>query len=207
MQDWKNGPMIFETIITTQAAGGRIQITPMGAHHHQDEDEDLLVLAPFKPSTTLNNILYSRCAVLNHTDDVRVFAGALTGRNDWATVPAERVFCVRLRDSLAHTELALERVEDDELRPRLVMRRVFEATHAPFRGFNRAQAAVIEAAILVSRLRMLPAEKIEREMAYLASAVEKTAGPAEREAWQWLEERIRQHRAQEATKQGASRHP
>ncbi|MBI4755310.1 MAG: DUF447 family protein [Betaproteobacteria bacterium] len=197
--------MIFETIITTQAPGGRIQITPMGAHHHHEEDEDLLVLLPFKPSTTLNNILYSRCAVLNYTDDVRVFAGALTGRNDWATVPAERVFCARLRDSLAHAELALERVEDDELRPRLVMRRVFEATHAPFRGFNRAQAAVIEAAILVSRLRMLPAEKIAREMAYLASAVEKTGGPAEREAWQWLEERIRQHRTH--TTAPPPRHP
>jgi len=32
---------------------------------------------------------------------------------------------------------------------------VHRASHAPFVGFNRAQAAVIEAAILVSRLRML----------------------------------------------------
>ena len=66
--------------------------------------------------------------------------------------------------------------------------------HAAFRGFNRAQAAVVEAAILVSRLHMLPAEKIDREMDYLRIAVEKTAGPHEREAWRWLVERVADHR-------------
>ena len=48
--------------------------------------------------------------------------------------------------------------------------------HAPFRGFNRAQAACVEAPILVSRLPMLPRGKIDREMAYLEIAIGKTAG-------------------------------
>ena len=52
--------------------------------------------------------------------------------------------------------------------------------------FVRAKAAVIEAAILVSRLDMLPRDKIEKEIAYLQIAVGKTAGAAEQEAWQWL---------------------
>ena len=47
-----------------------------------------------------------------------------------------------------------------------------------------------DAAILVSRLHLLPMEKIEREIAYLTIAVEKTAGPRERQAWDWLMERI-----------------
>ena len=63
-------------------------------------------------------------------------------------------------------------------------------SHAPFKGFNRAQAAVIEAAILASRLHMLPREKIERELGYLQIAVEKTAGPREHEAWRLLVEKI-----------------
>ena len=75
------------------------------------------------------------------------------------------------------------------MRPRLVCRPVFEAAHAPFRGFNRAQAAVIEAAILVSRLHMLPAEKVDAEIGYLRIAVDKTAGPRELEAWGWLMDR------------------
>ena len=67
--------------------------------------------------------------------------------------------------------------------------------HSPFQGFNRAQAAVLEAAILVSRLFMLPREKVEREIAYLEIAVSKTAGPDEQQAWDWLMQAIGEHYA------------
>jgi hypothetical protein len=154
-----------------------------------------VVLAPFRPSTTLDNLLATRCAAASLTDDVRVFAGCLTGRRDWPTLPCERIACIRLEGALAHRELRLARVEEDAQRPRLHFEVVLERTHAPFRGFNRAQAAVVEAAILVSRLHMLPAQKIDDEMRYLAIAIEKTAGPREREAWSWLVEHIRAFRA------------
>jgi hypothetical protein len=52
---------------------------------------------------------------------------------------------------------------------------------------------VIEAAILASRLDFLPRDKVEREIAYLESLVQKTAGPAEAEAWSWLMNRIKSH--------------
>ena len=55
--------------------------------------------------------------------------------------------------------------------------------------------AVIEAAVLVSRLHMLPPEKIDSEMAYLKIAINKTAGPEEHEAWGWLQEAVAKHRA------------
>ena len=93
--------------------------------------------------------------------------------------------------------MKLERVEDDATRPLLYCRELARATHGAFRGFNRAQAAVVEGAILVSRLNLLPQEKIDTEMAYLRIAVEKTAGPRELEAWGWLQERIAQFRAQQ----------
>ncbi|MEO8009755.1 MAG: DUF447 domain-containing protein, partial [Betaproteobacteria bacterium] len=76
----------------------------------------------------------------------------------------------------------------------LLCREVAHVTHGAFGGFNRAQSAVIEAAILVSRLNMLPQEKIDTEMAYLAIGVEKTAGPRELEAWGWLKARIEEFR-------------
>jgi hypothetical protein len=53
---------------------------------------------------------------------------------------------------------------------------------------------VVEAAILVSRLHMLPSEKIEREIGYLQIAIDKTAGPRERQAWDWLMQRIAEHK-------------
>ena len=179
-------PMIIESIITSLGVDGAVHIAPMGVIWHDGHP----VLAPFRPSTTLDNLRHSGSAVINHTDDVRIFAGCLTGRRDWPLKPAKRIDGRVLQAALAHQELRVERVEEDEQRPRFHCRVVHEAAHGAFQGFNRAQAAVIEAAILVSRLHMLPRDKVEREMTYLEIAVSKTAGPREQEAWGWLTERI-----------------
>ncbi|CAL1240345.1 DUF447 domain-containing protein [Candidatus Methylocalor cossyra] len=178
--------MIRETIVTSLSPEGTPHIAPMGVHVLPGE----LLIMPFRPSTTLDNLLSSGYAVVNYCDDVRVFAGCLTGRRHWPLVEAERIPGKRLADTLAHAELALTRVEPDPLRPRLHCRVVHQAQHAPFRGFNRGQFAVLEAAILVSRLDRLPWDKVERELAYLRIGLDKTAGPAEREAWDWLMERV-----------------
>ena len=185
--------MILETIITTRDESGRDHIAPMGVR----EQDGFIVLSPFRPSATLEHVVREKCAVVNYIDDVRIFAGCLTGRFDWPTVPGNHLPCRRLEASLAHAELKLERVDDDATRPRLYCREVARETHGGFRGFNRAQAAVIEAAILVSRLNMLPQEKIDAEMAYLRIAVEKTAGPRELEAWGWLTARIEEFRVRD----------
>lgn len=184
--------MIRETIVTTQDREGRVHVAPIGLI----EEAGGFVIAPFRPSTTLDNLHANPYAVANYTDDVLVFAGCLTGRCDWPTRPATKVPGIILPQALSHAELEVERVTEDAVRPRFHCRVVHEETHAPFRGFNRAQAAVVEAAILVSRLHMLPREKIEREIAYLQIAIDKTAGPRERQAWEWLTERIAAHRAE-----------
>jgi len=183
--------MIFETIVTTLSATGVPHIAPMGVRY----EGDLVVLMPFKPSTTLENILGSGCAVLNLTTDTRIFAGCVTGRRDWPLVAAETIRCARLASSLGHIELLLAEVRDDPARPVLKMARGYAARHADFAGFNRAQAAIIEGAVLVSRLHMLPAAKIDSEIAYLQIAIDKTAGPAELEAWQWLRDAVDHFRA------------
>ena len=182
-------PMIRETIVTTVSAAGVVHIAPLGII--QDGEE--WIIAPFRPSTTLDNLRAVPFAVANYADDVRIFAGCLTGRRDWPTTAAESVPVPRLAGAPAHAELSVARVTEDEQRPRFHCRVVRTLSHAPFGGFNRAQAAVIEAAILVSRLHMLPREKVEADMAYLEIAVAKTAGPAEQEAWGWLAEKVRRH--------------
>ncbi len=182
--------MIRETIVTTAAKGGEVHITPIGIIIEGETH----IIAPFKPSTTLENLLINPYAVINYTDDVRVFAGCLTGRRDWPTRAAVKVPGAVLAQCLAHAELEVTRIEDDEVRPRLHCKVVHVESHAPFLGFNRAQAAVVEAAILVSRLDRLGMEKIEQEIAYLSNAIAKTAGPKENEAWGWLMERIEDHK-------------
>jgi uncharacterized protein len=182
---------IYETVVTTVSADGRVHVAPMGVRY---VDQDV-VLMPFKPSTTLDNVLATRHAVLNIVTDTRVFAGCVTGRRVWPTVAAECIAGQRLACALNHVELELVEQRDDAQRPVLRMARVHAATHAPFIGLNRAQAAVIEGAVLVSRLHMLPMEKIESEMKYLQIAIDKTAAGPEHEAWGWLREAVDAHRA------------
>jgi hypothetical protein len=185
-------PMIRETIVTTVNRDGHVHIAPLGII----ADGEGWILAPFRPSTTLENLSAVPFAVANYTDDVRIFAGCLTGRHDWPTTASNKVPVPRLEGALAHVELTVDRVSDDDQRPRFHCRVVHRGSHAPFEGFNRAQAAIIEAAILVSRLHLLPREKIESEIAYLQIAIGKTAGIAEQQAWGWLMEKIRAHYAE-----------
>jgi hypothetical protein len=179
-------PLIRETIVITTDQDGHPHITPIGLIA---EEEDWII-APFRPSTTLDNLVAVPFATASHVDDVRVFAGCLTGRHDWPTVASELVPVPYLNDALSHLELTVSAVTDDAQRPRFRCRVLRTVSHAPFQGFNRAQAAVVETAILVSRLHLLPREKIEQELAYLRIAVEKTAGPREIEAWGWLTDKV-----------------
>lgn len=183
--------MILETIVTSIDKNNTPHIAPFGVC----ERDGLVLIAPFRPSVTLDNLLLSRSAVLNLTDDVRVFAGALTGRRIWPVHRAEKVNGFVLDNALAHRELELVEVKEDDARPELYFRVVHEVNHAPFRGFNRAQAAVVELSILVSRMNRLPMEKIEAEITYLKIAIDKTAGERELEAWGWLIEHIENHKA------------
>ena len=182
-------PIIRETMLTTISREGRVHIAPMGII----ADGDGWIVAPFRPSATHDNLRTIPFAVANHTDDVRIFAGCLTGRQEWPTTVSDHVPVPRLTGALAHIELAVIGVTEDEQRTRFRFAVVGRGSHAPFEGFNRAKAAVIEAAILVSRLHMLPREKIEAEVAYLGIAVAKTAGAHEAEAWSWLMDAIRAH--------------
>ena len=187
-------PHIVETIVTTKNAKDEVHIAPLGLIAEGAN----WVLAPFRPSRTLDNLREVPFAVASHTDDVRVFAGSLTGRKDWATRPAEKVDGAVLENAVSHWELAVDRVTEDDQRPRFSCRLVHAASHRPWGGFNRAQAAVLECAVLVSRLKMLPVDKIEAELKYLEIAVSKTAGEREQEAWGWLMERIAAWRKEQA---------
>ena len=186
-------PFIRECIVTTKRNDNSVHIAPMGIH----EDGENLIILPFKPSTTLDNLDRDGCATLNYTDDVRIYAGCITGRRDWPTCNTDVINGARLKDCLAHTELEVVSKEDDDVRPKYFCKNVHEATHKPFHGYNRAQSAVLELAILTSRLNMLPKEKIQQEIEYLMIGYEKTCGSREQEAWAWLMDKIKKHQDKE----------
>ncbi|MGR9090137.1 MAG: DUF447 domain-containing protein [Gammaproteobacteria bacterium] len=181
--------MIYEAVVSTRDRTGAAHFTPMGYRI----DGDTVTLAPFVPSTTLENLRREPFAVINVTDDVSVIAGCLTGRRTWPAVATQHVPGFRLDDLLAHRELSITHCEDDAVRPTFRLETVAAQSHRAPLGYNRAQAAVLEAAILFTRLDWLDPAKVAREMSYLQIAVEKTAGPRESTAWQWITAAIQAH--------------
>ena len=179
---------IHEVIVTTVNADGQPHHAPMGI----SEVNGHFLIKPFKPSATYDNLKRSGHCAINYTDDVRVFAGALTGRRAWPVLSCDTINGQYLKQALAHSELEVVELDDAEPRACFTAAVKCEKNHAPFRGFNRAQSAVVEAAILVSRLHMLSPEKIRSEIAYLTIAIDKTAGERELEAWGWLMTKIRE---------------
>ena len=145
-------PRIVETIVTTQNAAGEVHIAPLGLI----EDGEGWIIAPFRPSRTLDNLRANPFAVASHTDDVRVFAGCLTGRRDWPLKPASKVKGKYL-DERAHALGAGRRPRDrGRAAAALSLPHRAHGSHAPWPGFNRAQVAVLELAVLTTRLHMLP---------------------------------------------------
>src|SRR5437764_12720638 len=106
-------PMIRETIVTTTNAEGGVHLAPLGII----ADDEGFILAPFRPSTTLDNLRAVPFANANYTDDVRIFAGCLTGRRDWPVGPAEMIAVPRLAAALAHADLEVAHVTGAERRP------------------------------------------------------------------------------------------
>ena len=179
--------MIVETIVTTVAADGTLNFAPMGV----EWGDETIVLKPFLETTTYRNIVASRAAVVNLTDDVRVFARAAISSPQYESSPATVVRGVVLADCCSWRELEVQAIDSTPPRSRIEMAVVHRGMRREFIGFNRARHAVLEAAIYATRLHLLPRFFVESEMARLQVIVDKTAGPQELEAMELLTEHIR----------------
>ena len=180
-------PRILESIVVTKHHEGGWHVVPFGLIEHGDG----FIVAPFRPSPSITNLEHHPFLSAAAPSDIRVLAGSVTGRREWPIIPCDRIDGMRLQDAVGHAELEVVAIDDDSVRPRFQCRVVHRAVHQAVVGYNRAQAAVLEAAILSTRLHLLPPEKVIDEMSYLAIALSKTAGPAEHEAWTWIEEKVR----------------
>ena len=187
--------MIVEGIITTRDAGGHVNFAPMGL----EWGDERLVLKPFLETTTFRNVSASRCAVFNLVDDVLLFAQAAIGSPQFPWRPAVRVEGAVLEAACSWHELEVEAIDATPPRSRIEARVVHRGRGREFIGFNRAKHAVLEAAILATRVHMLPPAQIKDELGRLEVLVEKTAGPREREAWALLLEHVAAHQASMGT--------
>ena len=78
-------PFIRESIVTTRNADGSAYIAPLGVI----VEAPFLVIAPFRPSTTLDNLRRHPFACVSYTTDTRIFAGCVSRRQrSWPVLPA-----------------------------------------------------------------------------------------------------------------------
>jgi hypothetical protein len=178
--------VIVETIVTTVAEDGIVNCAPMGV----EWGDDAIVLKPFLETATYRNVIASRAAVVNLTDDVRVFARAAISNPRYETVPALVVDGAVLADCCSWREVEVASIDSTPPRSRIETKVVHRGTHREFIGFNRACHAVLEAAIYATRLHLLPRPFVESEVARLQTIVDKTAGPREFEAMALLSKHI-----------------
>ena len=107
--------MIVETIVTTIAEDGTANFAPMGV----EWGEETIVLKPFLETATYRNLVASRVAVVNVTDDVRVFARAAISNPEYPTVPATVVRGVVLADCCTWRELEVRSIDRTPPRSRI----------------------------------------------------------------------------------------
>jgi hypothetical protein len=174
--------MIVETVTTTINLDGTVNCAAMGVEWGDAE----IVIKPYRATRTLRNLERSRAAVVNLTDDILLFTQAALDDPHPPTRPADVVDGAVLADACSWREVEVEDIDASGPRARVTARVVGRGHGREYIGFNRACHAALEASILASRVRHLPAEEIRAELERLAVLVDKTAGPREREAWEYV---------------------
>lgn len=197
--------MILESIVTSVDREGRVNIAPMGPHVEPNlavsaAEDATFVLRPFNTSRTYANLIETRKAVIHVTDDVQLFAMAAVDAIEADEIPGlvrqlERSDWWTLVDCHRWFAVEIESVSLEQPRVDMRCRVVRSGIVRPFFGFNRAKHAVIEAAILATRIGILSPQTIHDELERLQPLIDKTGGPAEHSAFDFLRKTIHDRHA------------
>jgi hypothetical protein len=187
--------VILEGIVTTLSLGGALNVAPMGPRIDPDLSMAQFVLRPFHTSTTYHNLKARGEGVFHVTDDVLLLAQTAIGTAP-CPMPAARAADVVagqiLTDACRYYEFRVIELDDREERTSILVETVAQGRQREFFGFNRAKHAVVEAAILATRVHWLPLDEMLVEFRKLAVLVDKTGGPRERAAFTLLHRHIRE---------------
>jgi uncharacterized protein len=181
----EHAPLI-ETVVTTTGGDGVVNCAAMGVRWGAEE----LVFWPFDATRTLRNLRGHGQAVVHLTDDVLLFVEAALGHPQPAMRPATAIEGSVIEDVQSWREVVvteIARASGNSPRSRVRARVVATGmgTQPPF-GLCRARHAAVEASILASRLKWLGADQVLAELARLQVLIDKTAGPRERAAMDYV---------------------
>jgi hypothetical protein len=188
--------VILEGILTTATEDGAPHVAVMGASVSQLGTVwfKRMMLRPFRSTRTYANLTRTRQAVFHVTDDVCLLARAAIGRLHPLPdlLPSEAVSGWVLADCCRWYALQVDTIGGAGPRAEIDSRVVAHGRVRDYFGLNRAKHAVVEAAVLATRTHLMSRDQVLVEMGRLASAVEKTGGAGEREAFSILEQHVRQ---------------
>lgn len=187
-------PFVLEALVTTIDADGAVHLAPMGPCVEGAEFQRF-ELRPFPTSQTYRNLKRHGEGVLHVTDDVLILAQAAIGRGAPPCEPAKCVSGFVLADCCRYFEFRISSIDDSHERIRISAEVVHVGRKRDFFGFNRAKHAVVEAAILATRVNILPIEQITEEIDRLRPLVEKTGGVSEHEAFALLDAFVQARRS------------
>jgi uncharacterized protein len=177
---------LFETVVTTIGRDGVVNCAAMGVRW----DDDELVFWPFDATRTLKNLRFRGEAVVHLTDDVLLFVESALGHPRPPMRDASVVAGSVIEEASCWREVVVTAIEptDDELPRSRVRARVVAAGtgSAQPAGLCRARHAAIEASILASRMKWLGGDRVLAELERLQELVDKTAGPRERAAMDYV---------------------
>ena len=187
--DAEQAPLI-ETVVTTTGSDGVVNCAAMGVRWGEAE----LVFWPFDATRTLRNLRVHGEAVVHLTDDVLLFVQAALGHPRPAMRPASAIDGSVIEEANAWREVVVTEIapaSGEWPRSRVRARVVASGTgtRQPL-GLCRARHAAVEASILASRLKWLGAEHVQAELDRLQELVDKTAGPRERAAMDYVRRHV-----------------
>jgi hypothetical protein len=182
---------ILEGIVTTFNPGGSVNISPMGPI--VDDALDRLWLRPFQTSTTFQNLQREGVGVFHITDDVELVAQAAIGQPEPMPrfLPPQGGRRAIIAEACRWYAFEVESLDASAQRTNIVARVVERAVLREFIGFNRAKHAVLEAAILATRIHLIDASELAAEFERLGVIVKKTGAAPEHRAFKFLQEFIK----------------
>lgn len=176
--------MIIEGLLTTEDAEGRPHIAAMGPV--VDRELKQWTLRPFQTSSTFGNLRARPNCVFHVTDDVLTVVSVVLKQQP--QLPFEKRDGVWLLQNACHWHhLLVSEWNVEQPRSEAEARCVASGQLRPFWGWNRAKHSILEATILMTRLHLLDHQTVESQLSLHRTAVEKTAGEDELEAWELVE--------------------
>lgn len=180
--------MIIEALVSTRNEDGSVNLAPMGPVFTGDWSR--FELRPFSTSDTFANLNRTREGILHITDDVELLARAAVDR--LSTMPkmqsGNRVSTSAISNACRWYEFHVDSVTETHSRAAMNCRTVYEHRQRDFIGFNRAKNAVLEAAILATRVNFLPQQEILDQFRRFEVIIQKTGGDQEVAAFQLLQQ-------------------